>query len=277
MILVTGADGLLGAWICFKHSKDVIGLTRKDLDITDEVNVLKTLRSFQPDAVINCAGLTDNRGIMINPEERIAVNAEAPQVMSKICDMLGIRMIQVSTDCVFKGDKNGGYTEMDIPDADDNYGWSKSQGEIDRAPHLTVRTSFVGWPDTKMRGLIAWLRVTSRTQVLGYANVRWNGLTAPLVADYLVELAYTRHTGIMHLFGSSMSKYDILTQVKEVYRWAYPFVVPSSVPVSDRTLDSIRTDRIILPNTFDFRAQLEEMKSLEKRFDKEWRETVYRS
>lgn len=277
MILVTGADGLLGSWICFKHKKDTIGLTRKDLDITDEVSVLKTLRSFQPDAVINCAGLTDHRGKWVNPDERIAVNAEAPHILSKICDMVGVRLIQVSTDCVFKGDKDGNYTEMDIPDADDNYGWSKLQGEIDRAPHLTVRTSFVGWPDTKMRGLIAWLRVTSRLQVLGYVNVRWNGLTVSLLADYLVELAYTRHTGIMHLFGAPMSKYDILTQVKDVYRWAHPFVVPSAVPVSNRTLASVRTDRIILPCTFDFRAQLEEMKSLEKRFDSEWRASVFQS
>ena len=66
------------------------------------------------------------------------------------------KIIHISTDCVFSGNK-GSYTERDFCDADDTYGRSKALGEIFSDKHLTLRTSIIG-PEIKAagEGLFHW-------------------------------------------------------------------------------------------------------------------------
>src|SRR5687767_11789602 len=114
MIVVLGADGLLGSWLCARHAKDTIGFTHKELDITNAVRVFDKLEELEPDAVINCAGITKQGNYAT--DEMVSVNALAPHTIANTCDLLGIKLIQVSTDCVFSGNR-GGYKETDKPDA----------------------------------------------------------------------------------------------------------------------------------------------------------------
>lgn len=272
MILVTGADGLLGSWLCYRHRNDVLGYTRNELDVTADWEVDQILKNTKPDAVINCAGIVKSRNP--NPEYRMDVNGKAPHALAKVCDIHGVRLIQMSTDCVFRGDR-GDYTESDEPDADDNYGWTKAQGEVVYSPHLTVRTSFVGWPDPKMRGLLAWLFSTSRSEVPGYKYVLWDGLTVLSLADYLLELAYSRQTGVMHLYGQTTSKYHLLQTAQKVYGRRTPKIEPVDTPVLNRTLASVRTDRPIIPGTSNFEEQMWAMKEHQSKFTYQWHEAVY--
>lgn len=267
MILVTGADGLIGSWLRFIYPKDTLGFSHKDLDITDDWRVHEVLHEVQPDVVINCAGIVKSRH-NANPVTRHEVNAEAPHILAKTCDMVGARLIQLSTDCVFKGSR-GNYTEDSPPDADDNYGWTKLQGEVTYSPHLTVRCSFVGWPDPAQHSLLAWFKSTKGEYTEGHSNVLWNGLTVVSLARYLMELAYSRSTGVMHLHGQTITKYDLLLTVREVYGWQdVPIVIPIPFPVLDRTLASVRTDVPILPSTTNFKEQVIEMHKYEKRYNK---------
>lgn len=258
MILVTGADGLLGSWMCFSHQNDTIGFTRKELDITSKYDIHDVLDGVRPDAVVNCAGITNHNDRW---SEMRQVNMYGPAYLSNECDKLGIRMIHVSTDCVFSG-KSGPYTEWDLPDADDNYGLSKSLGEIHNSPHLTVRTSFVGWPDPKSRGLMAWLESNQGKTVNGYSDVMWNGLTVMSLADYLYELSYSRQTGLMHLYGQTISKFDLLKTVNMIYDWGVEIVSDPSKK-SNKTLRSNRLDKPHIPGTFNFEEQIREMSKWE--------------
>lgn len=235
MIAILGADGLLGSWICYCFQKDAIGFSHKELDITDTSYTKEVLKHLQPDAVINCAGITNKRNV--NPEQRMEVNGKAPHALANICDNLGLKLVQMSTDCVFSG-LHGNYTELDVPDADDNYGWTKAQGEVIDKPHVTVRSSFVGFPDPKGRGLLSWFK-NARGEVEGYTNVWWNGLTAPALATYLTDLAYDYDSGIVHVYGETLSKYDVLCAVKEVYGLSVD-IVPTEVKTTNRTLSSVR-------------------------------------
>lgn len=236
MIAILGADGLLGSWLCYKYRREAFGFSHKELDITDESYVYHALKALQPDGVINCAALTNKRNV--NPEQRMDVNARAPHTLAKICNDLGIKLVQVSTDCVFSG-IHGNYTELDTPDADDNYGWTKAQGEVIETPHVTVRASFVGWPDPKQRGLISWLYNSPQHVIEGYKNVWWNGLTAHALATHLMDLAYDYETGIVHVYGETISKYELLSIVRDVYGWGKA-IVPVDVPVKNLTLASVK-------------------------------------
>ena len=76
-----------------------------------------------------------------------------PHQLAQICREKNIRLIHMSTDCVFSGNK-GIYTENDPSDADDLYGKTKFLGEVDYPGCLTIRTSIIG----RETGDCAWPR-----------------------------------------------------------------------------------------------------------------------
>lgn len=240
MILVAGAGGMLGTWLCAKYPKDVLGFSRTELDITDESGIERCLKHLKPDVVINAAGIVKNRDV--SSAQMYLVNAASPHKLARVCRMQGIRLIHISTDCVFSG-LSGQYTELDIPDAEDVYGRSKRLGEIQDVPdQLTIRTSFVGWPDPTNRGLLAWLREQpASSTVSGYTRSMWNGLTVNALSEYLMEYAYNRSSGVLHLFGETVSKYTLLETVNRVYNWGY-VIHPQDKPVRDMTLVTVRSD-----------------------------------
>ena len=68
------------------------------------------------------------------------INSLFPHQVIEVCRKVDAKLIQISTDCVFYGDK-GEYSELDTPDAKDLYGRSKALGEIDNLHDITIRTS----------------------------------------------------------------------------------------------------------------------------------------
>lgn len=250
-ILVTGATGMLGlevyrAAVAAGHT--VLGLGRTELDITDYDDVQRELSTVEPDVVINCAGLTKHRKPEPTRAEYMFVNAVAPRALAYECERVGARLIHVSTDCVFSGARpiaDGPYTERDTPDATDDYGASKAAGEVTRAPHLTVRCSFVG---NGNRGLIAWLRQPHDSIDL-YERVYWSGSTAPAIARALVDLAARPEvTGLMHLAGERIQKSVLIARlIAEGVVPAAPAYRSAMEPRINRWLASVRDDVPALP------------------------------
>lgn len=247
MLLVTGANGLLGSHLCARYSKDTIGFTHREFDVTDEDAVLTILSRIRPEIVVNCAANT--RPERSDPYQVHLVNAVAPRNLAYWCDELGIRFVQMSTNHVFTGRIGGGYSEYDDPNAKDLYGRTKTQGEVhdwEYKNSITIRTSFVGWPDPAGRGLLAWLWKQPKARaVQGYRNSLWNGVTVTALADYIVELAYGKLTGVFHITGQTISKYDIIRLADEMYGWGHS-IVPVDIPVENRTLKNLRTVPYIL-------------------------------
>lgn len=260
MIVCFGSKGMLGSWLCALYPKEIVGFSRAEADITDYQQVKAALDAVKPDVVINAAGVVKSR----YNTDYFGVNAEGPRVIALACDEKNIRMVGVSTDCVFKGDR-GDYGEADTPDTEDAYGVSKLMGEVFYRPHLTVRTSFVGWPDPAGRGLLAWLTQQKYNSIVpGYANVLWNGLTVWAMCHYLVELAHSPIYGVMHLHGQTLSKFHLLETVNKVYGWDYS-ISPVNEPVLNRTLRTVRSDVPYIPGTYNFEESTGEMAKWENR------------
>lgn len=250
-ILCTGSSGMLGREVytaAVNASHQTIGLGRAELDITSRSSVSIVLRNHRPDVVINCAGLTKHRMPVPTEYEYDEVNAFAPPMLARACDSVGARLIHVSTDCVFSGERlieDGPYTEDDEPDATDAYGVSKAFGEVTRAPHLTVRCSFVGIGE---RGLIAWLRTRGTWDPVDrWYNAHWSGSTAPAIARALVELAQGSQSGLMHLSGEHVTKGHLINLITSL--GLAPDHVPTArmEPVLNRWLASNRDDVPALP------------------------------
>lgn len=130
-ILITGAGGMLGTALRqHLYSKTLIPLGKKELDVTDESLVLKTLRSTKPDIVIHCAAYTDVDGCELNPDKAYAVNAVGTKNIALGSEAVRAKLIFISTDYVFDGTLGRPYREDDIPEGGLNaYGRSKFEGE----------------------------------------------------------------------------------------------------------------------------------------------------
>ena len=150
-VLVLGADGMLGHELVWQLSMvhDVAATSRRDsalysgVDARRPDSVVDVLDDFRPDAVVNA----DRAGQAAPGRQRhvaaLEVNALWPHRLAALCRLAGVRLVHVSTDCVFSGER-GGYTEDDLSDANDVYGRTKLLGEVQDGSALTLRTSIIG-------------------------------------------------------------------------------------------------------------------------------------
>ena len=257
-IIVIGA-GLLGSHIAKVYDLPV--LSHEDIDITEPFDIDAVLVKYRPNVVINAAGIVPKSPVYMDVMQTLKVNAQGPKLLASACDEWGSRLVQISTNCVYSGNK-GGYDEVEIPNPPDLYAMSKYLGEVTEYPHLTVRTSFVGYPDPKGRGLLAW--AAQQSQVVGYDKYMWNGLTATELARVLMEVVIPlKLSNIIHLFGPTLSKYDLLQQAKEVYQWSYHLVKESDVEENPHQKNmTLMSELPDIQTKKSFQQQLEEMREL---------------
>lgn len=234
MILVLGSGGLLGSTICAVEPKDTLGLSKSDLNVLDISAVSEALDTLQPDAVINCVGVVPRSGNL----NGAWINSEFPKILNAFCTNKEIRLIHVSTDCVFD-DKEAERDEWDIPDSKTMYGMQKAAGEFKSDVNLVVRTSFVGLPDPPGRGLLAFLKRNAGKRINGWRACLWNGVTTYTLANILLGLCYSFDSGLMHICGNTVNKYELLNMANDIYGFGC-VIVPVDTPVSYRTLSTLR-------------------------------------
>jgi len=132
-ILVTGASGQLGSDICAvleKRGIECLGTGHRDLDITDRSAVAERVAGYGPDAVIHCAAYTAVDRAEDEPEACWAVNADGTRNVALACQKAGAKMLYISTDYVFSGEKDGFYQTTDGALPQNVYGRSKLAGEL---------------------------------------------------------------------------------------------------------------------------------------------------
>ena len=130
-----------------------------------------------------------------------------------MCCQYNSRFIQISTDCVFNGEK-GNYKEIDRPDADDLYGRTKLLGEVSSKNSITIRTSIIGLELSRNLGLVEWF-LSQKGLISGYANAIYSGFTTIELAS-IIEMLITQFTdlsGIWHVSSDSISKFDLLSKL----------------------------------------------------------------
>jgi dTDP-4-dehydrorhamnose reductase len=146
MILVVGANGMLGQDLMALLGDRAEGVDIGDIDITSPESVLSVIGARKPDVVINCAAYTDVDGCESNTETAMSVNGEGVGYLAMACRDIGALLVQVSTDYVFDGGKGTPYVEDDAPHPLSVYGESKLAGEMNAAftpEYLIVRTQWL--------------------------------------------------------------------------------------------------------------------------------------
>jgi len=111
--------------------------------ITNLDDLALLIQNIRPKFIINCIGVLVNDS-QLNPKNALIANSLLPNFIGSIIKNSDVKLIHISTDCVFSG-KKGPYLENDYKDETNTYGISKNIGEIhDSTNCLTIRTSIIG-------------------------------------------------------------------------------------------------------------------------------------
>ncbi len=134
ILLVIGAKGMLGRDLMgilhssFSHD-EVIGWDIEEMDIQKEDESVTKIEKLRPEIVIHIAAYTDVDGCELNKGKAFAVNAEGTRHVALAASKCRAKMVYLSTDYVFDGEKKEPYLEGDPPHPLNVYGDSKLKGE----------------------------------------------------------------------------------------------------------------------------------------------------
>ena len=233
------------------HRVGFDSLLDNDLDEWHEFHQLD-----HPDYIINCIGCIKPY-ISDSHFNAAYVNGCFPHRLAEWGQCNDVRVIHVTTDCVFTG-KTGQYTEADLHDEVDFYAKSKSLGEPENC--MVLRTSIIGEEKHKFASLISWVKSQAGKETNGYTNHFWNGVTTTqlgqicqqiMIDDLFAEQLY-------HVFSpNTVSKFELVTMINKLYDLGIT-IKPVEVDLCDRSLSTIKDLNAKL-NTPELKLQLENM------------------
>jgi len=187
------------------------------------------------DYIINCIGVI-KPFINDNHENSVYLNSLFPRQLAKISKHLGIKMIHITTDCVYSG-KDGGYVETDEHDCLDFYGKTKSLGEPSD-DCMVIRTSIIGEEIHKDASLISWVKSMKGKTINGFTNHTWNGVTtkqyAKLCEKIIKEDLYKE--GLFHVCSDSVTKHELVSIINERFSLDIDITPTEAAQRVDRTL-----------------------------------------
>lgn len=259
-ILVLGANGMLGNAMVRVLSENadwqVHGTIRAEstrrlfkdsiakrlisgVDVENNDSLLKVFIQVRPDVVINCVGLIKQLSGTDEPLHAIPMNALLPHRLARLCQLSCSRLIHLSTDCVFSGDK-GGYCESDPSDATDLYGKSKFLGEVAYYNTITLRSSIIGHELQTKNGLLGWF-LHQQGQCSGYVRAIFSGLPTVVLSQMIRDVVIPRNdlSGLYHVAAQPISKFDLLKLIAEIYGKQIE-IIPNNSLVIDRSLNAGR-------------------------------------
>lgn len=259
-VLILGASGMLGnamlrtlslsdafeVWGTarsagvLRHFEPSLGqriITGIDVENVDALTAL--LADRRPSVVINCIGLVKQLAQAEDPLSALPINALLPHRLARLCLLLNARLVHISTDCVFRGDR-GNYLESDPSDAQDLYGRSKYLGEVDYPHAITLRTSIIGHELTSAHGLVGWF-LAQKGKVKGYRKAVFSGLPTVELSRVVRDLVLPRPdlSGVYHVASQPIAKYDLLQLVRDAYGKTIE-IEPDDRVAIDRSLNAER-------------------------------------
>jgi dTDP-4-dehydrorhamnose reductase len=221
-MLVTGGSGYLGGWVArlarrewdvtatfFLHPADEPPVAWRHLDVRDEAAVRSLVSRVRPDVVVHTAAERPGSEV-----DFAAVNGAGTRHVARAAAERGARLIHLSTDVVFDGEK-GGYVEEDLPRPVHAYGRSKARAEEEvrqaGGEAVIIRTSLIyGWRPTIGRHT-QWIidGLAAGKTVRLFTDEFRNPIWVQSLASALVELAGSTVTGVLHVAGAQkLSRYD---------------------------------------------------------------------
>lgn len=242
-IFVTGVSGLVGsafARAAARRGHRIIGTvgsypqpvagvaTLVRLELRDEAATTAGVLEAFPDAIVNCAAVSDPGQCEERPETSERLNVALPAQLARLAQHLNARLIHLSSEQVFDGQSALPYSADDPVMPINLYGRQKVASEAAvlqaaaslavtvRAP-LLMGNSATGARSTHERLLAGW--VAGRTAKLFTDEIRQT-CTAENLAEVMVELCERNDVhGVQHWAGADpISRHELGLRVREHFK-----------------------------------------------------------
>ncbi len=262
-ILITGTGGLLGSNLALEAASDhtVFGVDRScpqkttaftpvAADLLEPGIVERILEDTQPDWVIHCAAQANVDACEHDPENARKLNTELPRKLAQLVARGGARLLYVSTDAVFDGQK-GEYTETDSPNPVNVYAQTKLDGEtavLDASLNAIVaRINIFGWSPSGKRSLAEFFfnNLDAGNQIKGFTDIFFCPVLVNDIADLFYQMLDKGLSGLYHVVSSeSISKYDFGVAIARRFGFDPDLITPISVTQSG--LRAVRSPNLTL-------------------------------
>ncbi len=241
-LLITGASGLLGNWTVTLAEKDY-QITPTDIiepqhpnavkaDLADAETVRQLFLKVKPDVVIHTASETNVDRCETEKERAWKINVHGTRNVAEACVETDAKLICISTDYVFEGEK-GFYSEEDAPNPIDFYGLTKLEGERQAAKRVNtlaiLRTSVLYGCHPTKQDFITWvINKLRQGQEITVVDDHFNSPTlAENLAEMALEVAGRDLQGIFHTSGCErISRYDFARKAAEAFKLDSSLIKP---------------------------------------------------
>jgi dTDP-4-dehydrorhamnose reductase len=209
-VWITGAAGLIGSYLVrlaekYAPPREIVPLTRADLDLTDFAAVERRFLADRPRLVLHCAAMSKTLECQANPAQARRINVEVTAHLVLLAAEADF--IFFSSDLVFDGRK-GNYVETDTVNPVNIYGETKAAAEAAisaNSRHIVVRTSLNS--GASLNGGSAYneqfraIWAAGKTIKLFHDEYR-SPISATVTARAVWELATHPRGGVWHLAGN---------------------------------------------------------------------------
>ncbi|MEF2278936.1 NAD(P)-dependent oxidoreductase [Deinococcus sp. YIM 134068] len=233
-LLLTGGSGRLGREL-LALLPGVVAPSSREMDVTDFGQVRETIARERPEVIVHAAAYTNVGTAETGRETCWRVNVEGTRHVARAADEVGAKLVHISTDYVFSGDR-GGYRETDTPGPVVNYyALTKLVAEAAaRAAHnhLILRTSF---RPRDFQYPVAFVDV--------FTGQDYVDVIAPLVAEAVLH-AHAIPDEVLHIVTERKSVYDLARRrrpdVREGRRADAPVALPADVSLNIERWEALR-------------------------------------
>lgn len=251
-ILLTGASGLVGSAFAESASRrghHVVGVVgrasftipglaeKRSLDLADPAAITGLALELFPDAIVNCAAVSEPAACEADPVRSQQLNVVLPATLARLAHHLSARLVHISSEQVFPGDAPP-YTIASAPRPLNLYGRQKLESEKQvhaaaaefaitlRAPLLTGN-SRSGARSLHERLLADW--AAGKTPRLYRDEIR-QPCTASNLAEAVCELC-ERHDfrGVFHWAGAEpLSRAELAKRIRAHFKLS-----PADAPIAE--------------------------------------------
>lgn len=221
-IAVTGPNGQVGRELVKQGAIPLCGRL-----LSEEMTA--NIERVEPDAIINCAALTDVDYCEENVLLAAATNTDGVRYLSRCFPGY---LVQISTDYVFDG-LNGPYGVRDVPSPIGIYGWSKLGGELVMRRHrgdaLIVRTTILfSSANNNFVAKIVKQLAAGKSVTMYSPDLSGTPTYVPSLASEILRMVDERYTGLAHVVGQKIvTRLDFAKQIAMAFGYNPDWVQPT--------------------------------------------------
>lgn len=251
--LILGSCGMAGHVISAylkENGHDVTGVARRESPVLDN-NIICDVRCLDKikdialggyEYIVNCLGIL-NQNAENNKSDAVLINSFYPHFLADLLKDTDTRIVHLSTDCVFSGEKAPYYVDS-FPDGKSFYDRSKALGELIDDKNITLRGSIVG-PDINEKGigLLNWF-MKQNSEINGFTKAIWTGQTTLQLAKTIENVTEKKVSGIYNTVpNKSISKYELLNLFNKYIK---------NKPININPQDDYCCDKTLIQSDVDF-------------------------